>query len=89
MLRPLVLVIRSFVLVSVSLFQSIELVKKRNRYICVSICNCLIFHKIDRYRILVNTYFQAWSISRLTAVIRQFSLTDLIVKILFQNPLDF
>ena len=26
----------------------------------------------DRYRILVNAFFQAWSISRLTAVIHQF-----------------
>ena len=26
----------------------------------------------DRYRILVNAYFQAWSISRLTVVIHQF-----------------
>ena len=30
----------------------------------------------DRYRILVNAYFQAWSISRLTAVIHQVSSTD-------------
>ena len=47
MIRPLVLVIRSFVLVSVSSVISIELVTKRNRYICVSICNCLMFHMID------------------------------------------
>ena len=78
----------SFVCTSFSFFISIELATKRTRYIYVSICNCLMFHMIYRYRILVNAYFKTWSFSRLTAVIRLFSSTDLIVKILFQDPLD-
>ena len=63
----------SLVFTCFSFFISIELVTKRNRYICVQY---LFDVPDDRYRILVNAYFQAWSISRLTAVIHQFSSTD-------------
>ena len=63
----------SLVFTCFSFFISFELVTKRNRYICV----LYLFHvPDDRYRILVNAYFQVWSISRLTAVIHQFSSTD-------------
>ena len=53
----------SLVFTCFSFFISIELVTKRNRYICVSIC--LMFHMIDIGSLLL---FQAWSISRSTAV---------------------
>ena len=52
----------SLVFTCFSFFISIELITKRNRYICVSIC--LMFQ-----RILVNAYFQQ-------AAIHQFSSTD-------------
>ena len=51
MLRPLVFVRYSLVFTCFSFFISIELVTKRNRYICVSI---LFDVPDDRYRILVN-----------------------------------
>ena len=59
--------------VSDSFFISIELVTKRNSYICVTIC--LMFQMID-IGSLLRMLCQAWSISRLTAVIHQFSSTD-------------
>ena len=63
----------SLVFTCFSFFISIELVIKRNRYICV----LYLFDLPDnRDQILVNAYFQAWSIFRLTAVIHQFSSTD-------------
>ena len=63
----------SLVFTCFSFFISIELVTKSNRYVCVLY---LFDVPDDRYRILVNAYFQAWSISRLTAVIHKFSSTD-------------
>ena len=66
MLRPLVFSIRSFVLVSVSLFR-LWIVTNRNRYICVS--SWLIFQMID----LEFLPSQAWSISGLD--LRRFLLS--------------
>ena len=71
MLRPLVSGIRSFLLVSVSLFRL-----NSSRRGTVTFLLYLFDVPDDRYRILVNAYFQAWSISRLTAVIHQFSSTE-------------
>ena len=51
-----------------SFFFSIELVTKRNRYICVSIC--LMFQMIDIASLLMPI---SMSVSRFTAVIHQFS----------------
>ena len=61
--------IRSFLLVSVSLFRL-----NSSRYICVSIC--LMFQMTDIGSLLINAYFQSRSTSRLTAVIHQFSSTE-------------
>ena len=52
----------SLVCTCFSFFISIELVTKRNRYICV--LYCIDIPDVDRSRILVNVYFQAWFISR-------------------------
>ena len=60
----------SLVCTCFSFFISIELVTKRNCYICLSIL--LIFQMTIDLEILVNVYFQARSISRWTAVIHQF-----------------
>ena len=65
-LRPLVFGIPSFVHVSVSLFRL-----NSSRRGTVTFMLVLFDVLDDRYRILVNAYFQAWSISRLTDVIHQ------------------
>ena len=66
MLRPLVFGIRSFLLVSVSVFR----LNSSRRGTVTFVLLFDVPH--DRYGILVQAYFQAWSISRLTAVIHQF-----------------
>ena len=68
MLRPLVLVIRSFVVVSVSLFRLNSSRRGTFRFVIVFV---LVWFSIW-YRILVNAYFQAWSIFRLTQLFFSF-----------------
>jgi len=84
MLQPLVFVIRSFLLVSVYFDRT------RHEEEPLHLCQYTYLFDVpdDRHRILVDAYFQAWSISILTAVIHQFFFNRL-VEILFQDPLDF